>query len=130
MSIRTIAKWGAALTVVYAGLVFGFPTKETVYRCTGVLEYRTKSTDTTMVVKLQQYRPWVRLYSRTAGSARVEVPNMWAGYFEDAESSGDHIYIRHSDKRLAGMFSTLSLSLQLDAGLGIGHFTSSACSRV
>ena len=101
-------------------IVANFSAKETRFSCVGGIKTAEQNEDLTIYVKLHRYRPWVGLWSDSAGSLWVEIPNSNLKYHEHIEAVGDQLQIydvKYSEgkkeKAIAGNFSMLSKVIAL-----------------
>lgn len=96
-------------------IVANFSAKETRFSCVGSIKIAEQYEDLTIYVKIHRYRPWVGLWSDSAGILWVEIPNRIVEYHEHIEVVGDQLQIYDvkyyevkKEKGLAGNFSMLS----------------------
>lgn len=114
----------AGLLVVILALlvvVANFSTVESRFECNGTLIANGAKKPDTVFFKLEKYRWWVGLWSDSAGSAWVELPNRTVSYFGDVREAGDFLQLGDSPGKLKGNFSTLSKTIGLELG-GFGVF--------
>ena len=118
--------------IVFIAVVIGvsFSAKETRFSCVGSMKMAAQADGLTIYVKLAEYRPWVGLWSDSAGDLWVEIPNSNFEYYDHIEVVGDQLQIyniRYSEgkkeKEIAGHFSMLSkiISLKLYNGFFDGE---------
>ncbi|MDG4885349.1 hypothetical protein [Mesorhizobium sp. WSM4884] len=101
-------------------LVANFSAVESRFQCDGQVAVQGKRQPMTLYMKLEEYRPWVRLWSDSDASLNLEAPSQWVDYYEHLEAIGDQlqIYETYPQKALRGNFSRLSKTLALDLKVG------------
>ena len=98
----------AALLILFVG---NFSAVETRFKCSGAITQHERTEPETIFMKLQEYRWWVGLWSKSDGAIWLEVPNKTFEYFSHIVEVGDQLQIYDYDKKPTGHFSTLSKSL-------------------
>lgn len=104
---------GIAVLVV----IFNFSAKETRFECTGTLNAGGNPDQRTIYIKLNEYRPWVHLWTDADGDLTFEVPNQFYGYYTPIRITGDHLRI-FDGENIAGNFSRLSKAIMLKVHTG------------
>jgi len=92
--------------------VVNFSAARTSYQCTGELTENGTAQPTTVFITIEEYRPWVGLWSDSDGSMKLEIPNVIHKYYPRVERVGEQRQIYQEG--LVGNFSTLSKTLALD----------------
>ena len=114
---------GVLVLIVVVGLwiVVKYSAVTKVYECDGVL---TRPDDTESIAKVfmkhEHYRWWVHLWSDSDGNVTTESPSELGGsaYYDDVEEFGDKMLLGEQCAR-KGLFSKLSMSLQLKTDVGL-----------
>jgi hypothetical protein len=123
--MKRILKYLTYIFVVLLVLCFflaKFSSVETHFKCTGeITKGNVIQGSKTVFIKLNEYRPWVGLWSSSHGSVNLEIPNQWFDYFEQVDIVGDQlqIYTNYPEKTLKGNFSKLSKTLSIDTPYGV-----------
>lgn len=94
---------------------------ESSFQCAGDLSSNGTSRSTTVYMKLDEYRPWVGLWSDSDVSINLEIPSQWVAYYGQVEKVGDQFQI-YEEGGLRGNFFTLSKTLLIDFGSPFGFF--------
>ncbi len=109
----------AALVGVYV-ILARFSTSESVWACSGTITRGGAEENAEAYLRLEKYRPWVSLWSSSYGNLHLEIPNTTFQYYGHITSSGDNLTIYSSERGgIKGIFSMLSYSLMVDAGIGV-----------
>lgn len=121
--MRKIKLTLALLTILIGGflVVANFSARETRFECGGETIENSQPAKTTLFIKVDEYRWWVRLWSESRGSIWLEAPNSWVEYYHHIRVVGDHLHIYKDPTSFSGSFSKLSLSLSI--ALPTGTFT-------
>ena len=113
-----IKKVGIILLILIGLLVFvgNFSEKERRYRCDGSTTNGEVKKDSSMYMKLNEYRWWVNLWSKSDGNLLVEIPNIRIEYYGNVRRVGDQFQFSDYKDNLKGYFSDLSKTIRLDIG--------------
>lgn len=112
------------IAVIALVVVFKFSAVETSFKCKGKITVGNKSEDSTIYIKLSEYRPWVGLWSDANGDLEFEIPSQYDGYYTPINEVGDQLQI-YDGQKIAGHFSKLSdvLALKVPTGFFDGECT-------
>jgi ABC-type cobalt transport system substrate-binding protein len=112
------------IVIIALVVVFKFSTVETNFECKGKISANNKSEESTIYIKVNEYRPWVGLWSDADGDLKFEIPNQHLGYYTPIKEVGDQLQIYDGEK-IAGNFSKLSkvLALKVPTGFFDGSCT-------
>ena len=109
--------------VVAALLLFVFVAKfsavESRFQCPGEISSKSGAQPVSVYLKLEEYRWWVGLWSKSDAALYLEIPNTAVDYFENVKKVGDQYQIFDSHKNLKGNFSTLSKTIALSTSAGL-----------
>jgi hypothetical protein len=111
----------AAVLVGTFLFVANFSAIESRFACAGEISGGPNPGQTSLFVKLHEYRWWVGLWSDSQASVWIEIPNTWVQYFHHVRVVGDQLQIFEDPTSLRGNFSKLSRSLSII--LPVGAFT-------
>jgi hypothetical protein len=113
--MRTLKHVLAAAAVVVGGflIVANFSAKESRFACAGEMTGNVALGDTSLFIKIHEYRWWVGLWSESQASVWIEIPNTWVQYFNHVRIVGDQLQIYENPALLRGNFSRLSRSLSI-----------------
>lgn len=123
--MRTL-KLTLALVVVLIGaflFLMNFSARETRFACVGEITEGSQPRQTTLFIRVEEYRWWVGLWSESQGSIWLEIPNTWVQYHPHVRVVGDQLQIYENPTSPRGSFSKLSRSLYII--LPTGTFTGS-----
>lgn len=115
--MRKILISGIAMVGIAATLVFGFSVAETNFECSGHFSLPEGEKPVTLFAKLQEYRPWVYLWSDSDGTFFLEIPNIDYEHFATVKKIGEQRQIWDA-KKLKGNLSRLSKVLALQTSQG------------
>ena len=116
------AKYLGALfiaAVVLFLFAVNFSSSASSFVCNGTTASQQGPRPTTIYIKLEKYRWWVGLWSKSNGALHAEVPNTFIEYFEHIASVEDQLQIFDAERRLKGNFSYLSNTLVLSTPGGL-----------
>ncbi len=119
IALRVVLLFFAIVFIAFV-IVVSFSAKETRFSCVGSIKMAEQADGLTIYVKLEEYRPWVGLWSDSAGSLSVEIPNNNFQYYNHIDVLVDQLRISNvgysegkKEKDIAGYFSMLSKMLSL-----------------
>lgn len=103
------------LAFLIAGLfiVSNFSSTERRFECVGTISSDENMSDEKLFFRWEKYRWWVGLWSDSEGNFWLEIPNKTVAYYEMIEESRDRVTV-HTNGKMAGLFSTLSSSIDID----------------
>ena len=108
--------------------IANFSTTEYRYECKGAFKTEKKQyEDSTIYIKVSDYRFWVDIWSDSDANLNIEIPNRHVGYYSHLKETGDQLQIYDVDKNLKGNFSKLSKTLALQTYLG---FFDGTCKKI
>ena len=128
--IKSLLLLLVVMILVLSGILF-FSVRESRFSCERDVIQNDQSSSIFLI--LEEYRPWVGLWSDSEGTLWVEIPRETVEYFGYLERAGEHLQVynsRYSDgveeKVMVGHFSLLSktVSLKLNGNFFDGHCTS------
>jgi hypothetical protein len=105
------------IAVISLVIVFKFSAVETSFECKGKISADSKTEESTIYIKVDEYRFWVSLWSDADGNLKFEIPNQDYGYYTPIKEVGDQLQI-YDEKKIAGNFSKLSKVLTLKVPTG------------
>jgi hypothetical protein len=113
---------GALLLLATAVALFlvaaNFSSVQTTYKCSGsIISGRTSSLKVAYL-RIENYRPWVGLLSKSDGSLMFEIPRRTTEYFDYLQESSINLRIGRSDAPFLGTFSSISKTITLNTGIG------------
>ena len=129
-SVKILGVIGGAVILLFV-FVANFSAVESRYHCLG----EVSSTDgaprpVTVYLKLEEYRWWVGLWSKSDAAIHLEIPNTHIDYFGNVKKVGDQYQIFDSAQRIKGNFSTLSNALAINLPLKLQtDFFDGTCKR-
>jgi hypothetical protein len=129
-AVKILGPIGGAVVLLFL-FVANFSTGESRFQCPGVISSTDGSHPINVYLKLEEYRWWVGLWSKSDAAIHVEIPNTYVDYFGNVKKVGDQYQIWDSAKNLKGNFSNLSntLAIQLPVTLKTDFFDGT-CSKV
>ena len=106
---------GLGLCLATLFVVANFSATETRLKCQGTLLSWGDEGESTIFVKLTEYRWWVGLWSKSDGLIYIEIPNTLVEVFTHIEDSGEFLQVfrTYPQKSFKGQFSILSNNLQI-----------------
>jgi ABC-type cobalt transport system substrate-binding protein len=112
------------IIVIALVVVINFSAVETSFECKGKISADNMSEDSTIYIKLSEYRPWVALWNDADGDLKFEIPSQYLGFYTPIHEVGDQLQI-YDDQKIAGNFSKLSkvLALKVPTGFFDGNCT-------
>ncbi len=115
--VAGVAAFAAVMALIGIG---NFSEVASRYRCSGTFASDTHPTDSTIFLKMVEYRWWVGLWSDSDGHIWLEAPGRSVEYFPRLQEidSLDQFRIMSNQMQLQGDFSTLSGRLYLETSLG------------
>ncbi len=120
----------ASIVLLYVFLVY-FSSVESKYECDGAFVLDGVTESATVFIRLEEYRPWVSIWSDADASLWLEIPNEHVEYFDNLVRVADSYQIWESQygnkTGLRGNFSTLSGAFALDTHKG---FYDGTCARI
>ena len=116
--------FGVLGLIVLFFFVANFSAVESKFQCSGEISFEGTTRPMNVFMKLTEHRSWVGLWSDSAGSINLEIPNEWVEYYGHIEEVGDQlqIYETYPQKALKGNFSKLSKTLAIDLESPFGFF--------
>jgi len=110
------------IIVITLVAVLNFSAVETAFECKGKISADNTSEESTIYIKLSEYRPWVGLWSDADGDLKFEIPSKYLGFYTPIQEVGDQLQI-YDGQKIAGNFSKLSkvLALKVPSGFFDGN---------
>jgi len=110
-----------ALSVLLVVVLMNFSSTVTAYKCPGTFALPEGPVAGDIYVHLEEYRPWVGLWSDTDGNMKIEVrkaDQATFDYLSRVDDNGINLLIFKGQKA-AGMFSRLSNILSINTTWGV-----------
>ncbi len=105
------------IAIIALVVVSKFSAVETSFECKGKISTDSKSEESTIYMKVNEYRPWVGLWSDADGDLKFEIPSQYLGYYTPIKEVGDQLQI-YDGAKIVGNFSKLSKVLALKVPTG------------
>jgi hypothetical protein len=124
-ALKYIAVLALAVLLLFV-IAANFSSVSSRYVCHGALTPMASYGEPAFI-RIEKYRWWVGLWTKSDGNVRLEIPNSTYRYFKNTRDVGDMLEIYDADMHLEGVFSNLSRSLTLTTSKGR---LSATCKRV
>ncbi len=110
------------LIVLSLVILINFSETSSKYECIGSLKSsNSKKENVKLFFVYNQYRPWIRIFSKSDGDLRIEIPNHWTQYYSHVEDTGnkdEHLHIKkNKNEMMNGFFSMLSKTIWMKLDL-------------
>jgi len=130
LMLKSLGFLAVSLILLFIFLV-NFTATESRFECAGIITSKDGSRPLTLYLKLEEYRWWWAVWSKSKGSMYVEVPTKYVEYFGNLERAGEQIQVRDMENEFRGIFSTLSkkIGIQLPLNLKTDLFEGD-CKRI
>ena len=128
-AVKILGVVGGAVILLFV-FVANFSAVESRYQCPGEISSTDGLHPVTVYLKLEEYRWWVGLWSKSDAAIHLEIPNTHIDYFGNVKKVGDQYQIFDSAQRIKGNFSTLSNALAINLPLKLQtDFFDGTCKR-
>ena len=96
------------ITLGLYGFLVLFSESTSNYQCNGTIAGQALGSNTRIFFELNEYRPWVGLWSDSDGSMMLESATQYLRYHSKIKDIGTQLQILNEDSSIVGAFSKLS----------------------